>query len=492
MIETSQATDFKAALLADGFTGDLVVATDPEYQASLLRFAKNAQRNAAMVAFVKSAEDVSKVITLVNARSTGPGSIHVAVRGGGHSTSGSSSSEGGIVIDLSRYLNTARVDQERQLGYVGGGANWAAVDKEAIKYGLATTGGTVNHTGVGGLSLGGGLGWLMGEHGMTIDNILQVTLVTSDGSILTVNSTSHPDLYWGIRGGGPNFGCVTEFVFQLYPQRPTVFAGPLVFPPPLLPTVMDAVHEWYAGASEKEAAVVAMTSKGSTGTPLVIAIVFYNGDEEEGRKRFSKLLSLGPIVDGTRMIPYEALNSLQNGTAPYGGNYHLSGTVRGERGIKAETAIQLFDQLVEIASAPGECATDGVPVMAVVWEFFHLKKAASVASDATAYRMRVAHPASPIMIAWQTDGPEATKDAKNRILQLKQRLDEGLKDSFGGGRGKDDTGYGNYEMGNPQATDAAAPLYGENYPRLQELKAKYDPAMMFRSWYPIQPTRVVT
>lgn len=145
----SRSNDFKTALLAAGFTGDLVVPGDADYAPSLIRFAKNSQKNAALVAFAKSAEDVSKVIKFVNADANNGEKIHTVVRGGGHSTSGASSSEG-IVIDLSRYLNTVKVDEAAQLGYAGGGANWAAVDKEAIAHGLATVGGTVNHTGIGG------------------------------------------------------------------------------------------------------------------------------------------------------------------------------------------------------------------------------------------------------------------------------------------------------------------------------------------------------
>jgi FAD/FMN-containing dehydrogenase len=151
MSQQSQSTIIKASLITDCFSGDLVIPGDPEYEASLVRFAKNARRNAALVAFAKCAHDVSKVLTFINTHSsTDGGRIPVVVRGGGHSPSGASSTEGGIVIDLSRYLNTVRVDEEKKLAYVGGGATWSAVDKEAIKYGLATTGGTVNHTGVGG------------------------------------------------------------------------------------------------------------------------------------------------------------------------------------------------------------------------------------------------------------------------------------------------------------------------------------------------------
>ncbi|CAG8561528.1 2121_t:CDS:2, partial [Acaulospora colombiana] len=168
----------------------------------------------------------------------------------------------GIVIDLSKYINTVRVDHENKLGFVGGGASWKDVDEEAITYGLASVGGTVNHTGVGGLTLGGSYGWLTGEHGMVIDNLVQL------------------DLVWAIRGGGTNFGCVTEFVYRLHPQRATVYAGPLIFPPSMIETVTATLDEWYRDASEKEAILLVTTSRRPTGDPAIVVCVFFNGDEE--------------------------------------------------------------------------------------------------------------------------------------------------------------------------------------------------------------------
>jgi FAD/FMN-containing dehydrogenase len=141
----TKSLEWKTSLLSVGFTGDLITPNDPQYEASLIRLAKNAQKRAGLVAFVKSSEDVSKVINFVTTNG-----IEVVIRGGGHSTSGSSSTEGGVVIDLSRHLNSVRIDKENKLGYVGGGATWEKVDAEAIKYGLAAVAGTVNHTGVGG------------------------------------------------------------------------------------------------------------------------------------------------------------------------------------------------------------------------------------------------------------------------------------------------------------------------------------------------------
>lgn len=144
---TVNSDDLKASLLAGGFSGDLVIPSDADYEDSLTRWAKNARRKAALVAFVKSPEDVSKVIKLATSRQP---PIPLTARGGGHSASGASSIENGIVVDLSRYLTSVLVDGEKKLGYIGGGANWEMVDKAAIQHGLATVGGTVNHTGVGG------------------------------------------------------------------------------------------------------------------------------------------------------------------------------------------------------------------------------------------------------------------------------------------------------------------------------------------------------
>ncbi|KAJ8475466.1 hypothetical protein ONZ45_g15592 [Pleurotus djamor] len=155
--------------LTKDFSGDIVTPDHPEYTKAIARWAINAERKARIVAFVKDTKDIATAIKY--ARDNG---LSLAIRGGGHSSFGASSAEDGLVIDLSRYFNTTRVDPENKLAYVGGGAVWATVDKAAIEHGLATVGGSVNHTGVAGLLLGGGYGWLSGLHGMTIDNLVQV------------------------------------------------------------------------------------------------------------------------------------------------------------------------------------------------------------------------------------------------------------------------------------------------------------------------------
>ena len=143
------------------------------------------------------------------------------------------------------------------------------------------------------MTLGGGYGFLTGRHGLAIDNLAEATIVTADGSILTVNDSTNTDLFWGIRGGGCNFGCVTEFVYKLHPQRATVYAGPLIYPAPRIREVVQALEEWYPGISPDEAVMLVTASKGQSGGPEVILFVFYNGEEEEGKNKFKKLLDLG-------------------------------------------------------------------------------------------------------------------------------------------------------------------------------------------------------
>ncbi|KAG8809385.1 hypothetical protein FRC17_003472 [Serendipita sp. 399] len=446
---------WKESIASAGFTGDLVVPSDADYDSALNRFARNARRNAGLVAFAKSPQDVSLVI---NHASTNR--IPLVIRGGGHSTSGSSSTQGGIVVDLSRHLNTVRVDEANKLGYVGGGADWAAVDAETIKYGLATVGGTVNHTGV-----------------------VQATIVTADGSILTVNETTNSDLFWGIRGGGCNFGCVTEFVFKLHPQPRHVFAGPLIFPYPRIAEVAIAAEQWYASAGDKEGLVIITTNKGMSGGPELVVIVFFNGDEDEGRRRYKPLFDLGPIMSLAGMIPFEKLNAMQNDNISYGQNYHLTGFTRPS--LPPDVASKAFDMLVEIANAPSEADLQ----MVLIWEYHILRKLSSVSPDATAFPMRVQRPLTVMLVTWNKDSDQLTADAKSRLKRLQAFCEGALASVFDekGGKTAYDTGYTNTEMGDPGSVDVARAMYGTNYPRLQQLKKKYDPNMMFKTWYPILP-----
>jgi FAD/FMN-containing dehydrogenase len=186
-------------------------------------------------------------------------SLPLAVRGGGHSCAGTSSSADGLVIDLSRHFAHVRIDPVNRIAFVGGGAVWRDVDEAAINYGLAAVGGTVNHTGVGGLTLGGGYGWLTGQYGLACDNVIAATIVspgtvdehgTLHPSSRTVSAVSDPDLYFAIRGGGGNFGVVTEFAIKLHVQKRMVWSGTIVYHPDVLDEVFTALDVWWQDAGQ--------------------------------------------------------------------------------------------------------------------------------------------------------------------------------------------------------------------------------------------------
>ncbi|KDQ54384.1 hypothetical protein JAAARDRAFT_60767 [Jaapia argillacea MUCL 33604] len=457
--------DFTSFLAA--FNGDIVTPSDTGYEHAISRWALNAQRKAKVVAYVKNAEDIALAIKHARVHM-----LPIAIKGGGHSAAGASSSEGGLIIDLSKYFDTATVDVERELIRIGGGAVWATVDAAAIKEGFATVGGTINH--VYCLVLGGGYGWLSPAYGLALDNLVEVTIVTADGSVLVANADSHVDLFWGVRGGGCNFGVCTEFVMKVHRQRATVFGGAIVFTPPLLPALYEATQQWWKnGPSEKEGMYQIFT-KDPGGNPCIVAALFYNGSEAEGRDNFKAFFDLEPVGGFCREMPYEQLNSLQNEFTPHGINYYINGAYH--HGPDLELATKFFARFTELSANPDF-------QMNLIFEYISLDKITSVPNDATAF---VRGERGNILIStnWKEDSPERSKLGKEMVHELVN-----LIHGHTGYRKKEEVGYGNYssESTDGVAFDKAKILFGENYPRLQGLKKRYDPEQIFSKWFPITP-----
>ena len=204
-----------------GFRGTVITAQDHEYDGARSLWNGAVDRRPRLIARCSGTADVAAAVRFARHRN-----LEIAVRGGGHNVAGTATCDDGIVIDLSA-MRAVSVDPVDRTALVQGGALWGDVDHETQAHGLATTGGIVSHTGVGGVSLGGGIGWLMRKHGLTVDNLVEAEVVTADGEVIRASANNHPDLFWALRGGGGNFGVVSLFRFGVHPVGPTVIAGPV-------------------------------------------------------------------------------------------------------------------------------------------------------------------------------------------------------------------------------------------------------------------------
>ncbi|KAF9057461.1 hypothetical protein BJ165DRAFT_1588692 [Panaeolus papilionaceus] len=474
------STDLNIATLISNVQGDVVTPESVDYEKSIARWATNAQRRAKVIVFVKSDEDVADALKFAKVNN-----LSVAVRGGGHSPSGASSVQDGLVIDLSRHMNKAIVNPQTKTAAVGGGAVWEAVDKAAMEYGLATVGGTVNHTGVGGLILGGGFGYLSASYGLAIDNLVQAKIVTADGDMVTASKTENPDLFFAIRGAGGNFGVVTEFVLQLHPQRSKVYAGLLLYSPDKLESIVQATINWFASAGEREGMIQSLTV-GPDGKPLIVLLVFYNGSDSEGRNAYKNFLDIGrtlpyrrkrrPMLDLTKEIPYEEVNTMQNPVAGPGRGVYMKGVAHKKPDY---TSIKkAYDRVVEILQT-------GHFQGGVLYEYFPLTKINSVAPEETAFRREEALNVA-VVLNWD---PLVDRNDEARAFA------HDLCNIIVGGQNMSDTeilGYTNYDpdaSGTDVTYDKARLSFGDNYPRLQAIKKRYDPRNIFNKWFPIVPAK---
>ncbi|OCH95988.1 FAD-binding domain-containing protein [Obba rivulosa] len=453
------------------FRGDIVTPSDPGYEDAIFRWSRNGVRRAQVVTFPKDETGVAQAIAY--SKQAG---LPLAIRGGGHSASGASSTDG-LVVDLSRYFDRVRIDPDKKVAYVGGGTLWGAVEKAAIQHGLATVGGTVNHTGCGGLIVGGGYGWLSGKYGLAIDNLVQATVVTANGSILTANATENSDLFWGIRGGGCNFGVVTEFVLKLHPQRRTIYAGFVVFSPDKLQAIASAVQTWWLnGPSDNEAMMFVLAASHFGQPPAVILNLVYNGSEAEGREKYKVFFDFGPIADMSKEIPFEKLNEVQNHLAVHGRNNYEKGTYHSPNFDLPERAAKTFE-LVKRFHEMGAFET------MIACELIPMGVVNSVADDSTAFR-RGRRTNVITNLSWDDDAPETYALAKESAAQLIATMADVNPSEA--------VGYGNYNSDALPAQgtiseDRSRILFDSNYPRLQALKRKYDPDVVFNKWFVVTP-----
>jgi FAD/FMN-containing dehydrogenase len=275
----------------------------------------------------------------------------VAVRGGGHSFPGYSVCDGGMVVDLS-LMRGIRVDPEARTARVQAGALLGDVDRETQEFGLAVTSGIVTHTGVAGLTLGGGLGWMQRRYGLTIDNLLSVDIVTADGSLMTASETHNADLFWGLRGGGGNFGIATEFEFRLHPVGPEVFAGPVFWPIEEAPDVLRFYRDWIADCPDELMTIVVQrralplpgVPEDMAGRQVIAITACHVGRIEDGERVIRPLKSFGrPLLDLCQPKPYLVHQSAFDAGFPHGWWYY----------VRACDVAELTDDVIDVVVEHG-------------------------------------------------------------------------------------------------------------------------------------------
>lgn len=308
-----------------GFTGRLLTPDDDAYDRARAVWNGAVDRRPRYIARCHTPADVVAAL-----RFTRENELALAVRGGGHGVAGAAVCDDGLVMDLSP-MKSVQIEAGALTARAGAGMLWAELDAATQAFGLATTGGVVSHTGIAGLTLGGGIGWLMRRHGLTVDNLLSVDVVTAEGRRVTASEQEHADLFWGLRGGGGNFGIATSFAYRLHPIGPNVLAGPVLWAMEDAPELLRFYGEFVAEASPEVATIVHLRKVPPLpvlpnelhGRPVCIITMLYVGDPAAGERALAKLRGFGrPLLDLVDLRPYSALQSLLDATVPHGWHYY--------------------------------------------------------------------------------------------------------------------------------------------------------------------------
>jgi FAD/FMN-containing dehydrogenase len=322
---TSPTSLIASNLQAHGFVGRLVEPADADYDTARAGFNGAIDRRPAAIAYASDADDVAAAIRAARAAR-----LKFTVRAGAHSVSGRSVRNGALCIDL-RPLNAVDVDPERAIVRVGGGALLSELDAATQEHGLAVPAGQISHTGVGGLTLGGGLGWLMRHHGLTIDSLQAAEVVLADGQIVRASASEHSELFWALRGGGGDFGAVTAFEFRAHPVGPMVLGGMLVYPWEQAGDALRATRDLMATAPDELTVFTVLVTAPPEepfppelrGRPVAVVALAWSGDLAEGESVLAPLrVACPPAADLVGPMPYVALQSMLDETAPHGWRYY--------------------------------------------------------------------------------------------------------------------------------------------------------------------------
>jgi FAD/FMN-containing dehydrogenase len=452
--------------LRGAIRGDVLDRGSAGYDAARTIWNAMIDRRPALIVSAKGAADVVRTIEFARDHQ-----LLLAVRGGGHNIAGNAVCDGGLMLDLSK-MRSIRIDPHKRTAVVEAGCTLGDFDHDAQVYGLATPLGINSTTGVAGLTLGGGFGWLTRKHGLTIDNLLSADVVTADGKFIRASASENPDLFWAIRGGGGNFGVVTAFEFQLHPVGPQVLSGLIVHPFSDAKGVLNHYREFAGKASEnvvpwvviRKAPPLPFLPAAVHGTEVVVLAVFYAGDMAAGERELAPLRSYGkPIADVIGPHPYagwqQAFDPL---LVPGARNYW-----------KSHNFTKLEDGLIDtLISYAGKLPSPHCEVF--IGQLGGAAKRPS--ADSAAYNMRDAEFVMNVHGRWET----AAEDEKG-IKWARALTADTAKFATGGV-------YINFVTADESERVRAS--YGSHYDKLVAVKNKYDPKNLFRMNHNISPAAV--
>jgi hypothetical protein len=425
-------------------------------------------RHPALVARCRTTEDVAAAVNFAR-----DNNLILAVRGGGHSAVGYSTCDGGVVIDLSE-MNSVQVDPETRLIRAGGGTTWAQFDAATQEHGLAVTGGRFSTTGIAGLTLGSGSGWLERKCGLTADSLVSAELVTADGSVLRASRDENPELFWGLKGGGGNFGVVTEFEFRGHQIGPVIYGGLLACPPDRARDILAFMRDYMEDAPEDLGAAVAFVSAPPEPfvppemhfKPITGVVVCWTGSHEEGEKVIAPIREVAqPVMDMVSPIPYAALQSMLDGGCPKG--------IRGY--FKAEFMPELSDDVIEACVAHGHSRPSPSTQLLLEPMGGAMK---DVSDDDSAVGRRDVPWCYHALAMWMEPGQEAEDTHRDWARALHNDLEPNTTPGV----------YLNFTS-DAEDEDRVRTTFGpEKYARLQALKDEYDPSNLFRLNQNIKPS----
>jgi FAD/FMN-containing dehydrogenase len=448
----------------EAFGGELLRDGDPGYEESRRVFNASIDRRPAVIARCTGAADVIDALAL--AREHG---LEVSVRGGGHSVAGHAVIDDGLVIDT-RPMNRVRVDPERRTAWCGGGTKWGELDRETQAFGLAVTGGRLGDTGVAGLTLGGGSGWIERKYGLTVDSLISAEVVTADGRLVVASPERDADLFWALKGGGGNFGVVTGFEFDLHEVGPMLYGGMMLFPIDAAVDLLKAYRGFMEGAPDEICGGSAVlcappeefVPEEIRGRPVLAVIACYVGPVDAGERAFAPLREWGPALEMLGPMPYMAVQGLIDPGNPPGRHHYWKAGLLGELG---DEAIETF-----VAHASDVVSPFTASLMLPLGGAF-----ARVPDGSTPLAYRGAKWNYHLLGQW-SDPAEA-----QRNIDWVRAFDLAMADYAEAGV------YVNF-VGDPSASALEAGFGPDNYARLAEIKREFDPENVFHNNSNIPPT----